>query len=103
MLSLKKISELSLFRRMLSMFLFIFSYTLLITLWFILPVSTDKGATLASCLNTGATLYAAVVAYLLLDNWKEQHRVNYFSGLGKDLILQLKKRMDIPLISQLLL
>lgn len=73
---MKKFSELSLFRRMVSMFLFVFSYTLLITLWLILPISTDKGATLASCLSIGATLYAAVVAYLLLDNWKEQHRDN---------------------------
>lgn len=71
-----KFSELSLFRRMVSMFLFVFSYTLLITLWLVLPISTDKGATLASCLSIGATLYAAIVAYLLLDNWKEQHRDN---------------------------
>lgn len=61
---------------MLSMFLFIFSYVVLITIVFILPISIDRGATLASCLSFGATLYAAVVAYLLLDNWKVQHRTN---------------------------
>ena len=77
---MKKFSELSLFRRMVSMFLFVFLYTLLITLWFVLPISTDKGATLASCLSVGATLYAAIVAYLLLDNWKVQHRENLKSN-----------------------
>ncbi|NNG75398.1 hypothetical protein [Acinetobacter terrae] len=71
---MKKFSELSLYRKMLSMFLFIFSYVVLITVVCILPISIDRGATLASCLSFGATLYAAVVAYLLLDNWKVQHR-----------------------------
>lgn len=88
---MKQFSELNLFRRMVSMFLFVFSYTLLITILFVLPISMDKGATLASCLSIGATLYAAVVAYLLLDNWKEQHRANYLSGLGKELIASMKK------------
>ncbi len=73
---MKEFSELSLFRRMVSMFLFIFSYILLITILFVLPISMDKGATLATCLSVGATLYAAIVAYLLLDNWKTQHRDN---------------------------
>lgn len=73
---LKKFSGLSLYRRMLSMFLLIFTYVLLVTILFILPISTDKGATLATCLSMGATLYAAIVAYLLLDNWKIQHREN---------------------------
>lgn len=73
---MKEFSELSLFRRMVSMFLFIFSYILLITILFVLPISMDKGATLATCLSVGAMLYAAIVAYLLLDNWKTQHRDN---------------------------
>lgn len=76
---MKMFSELSLFRRIVSMFLFV------------LPISMDKGATLANCLSIGATLYAAVVAYLLLDNWKEQHRANYVSDLGKELIASMKK------------
>ncbi|OAL80963.1 hypothetical protein AY606_14135 [Acinetobacter sp. SFB] len=62
------------------MFLLIFSYTVLIAIFFILPISVDRGATLASCLSFGATLYAAVVAYLLLDNWKIQHRENLKSA-----------------------
>lgn len=77
---MKKFSELSLYRRMLSMFLLVFIYVFLITILFILPISTDKGATLASCLSVGATLYAAIVAYLLLDNWKIQHRENLKSA-----------------------
>jgi hypothetical protein len=79
-LELKKFSELNLYRKMLSMFLLTFSYTLLITIVFIFPISNDKGATLASCLSVSATLYAAIVAYLLLDNWKIQHRENLKSA-----------------------
>lgn len=59
---------------MISMFLLIFSYTLLIMIVYILPLSNDKGSAIASCLSFGATLYAAIVAYLILDNWKVQHR-----------------------------
>lgn len=73
---MKSFSDVSLHRKMVSMFCFTFSYDLLITIIFILPISNDKGATLASCLSIGATLYAAIVAYLLLDNWKIQHREN---------------------------
>src|SRR5690606_13337980 len=79
-LELKKFSELNLYRKMLSMFLLTFSYTLLITIVFIFPISNDKGTTLASCLSVSATLYAAIVAYLLLDNWKIEHRENLKSA-----------------------
>ena len=75
---------------MLSMFLLIFSYTGLIAIICILPMSVDRGAALASCLSFGATLYAAVVAYLLLDMWKQEHKASYFSDLGKNLINHLK-------------
>lgn len=68
------------------MFLLIFSYTVLIAIVFILPMSIDRGAALASCLSFGATLYAAIVAYLLLDMWKQEHKASYFSDLGKNLI-----------------
>ncbi|WP_297426780.1 hypothetical protein [uncultured Acinetobacter sp.] len=69
-----------LFLKMILTFLFIF-----ISIWFfatyvILPISMDKGATLASCLSMGATLYAAVVAYLLVGYWKVQHRENLKSN-----------------------
>lgn len=69
-----------LFLKMILTFLFIF-----ISIWFfatyvILPISMDKGAILASCLSMGATLYAAVVAYLLVGYWKVQHRENLKSN-----------------------
>lgn len=76
---MRKFSELSLYRKMLSMFLLIFSSIVLITIFLILPISIDRGAALASCLSFGVTLYAAVVAYLILDNWKIQHRATLTS------------------------
>ena len=87
---MKKFSERSLYRKVISMFLLIFSYTVLIAIVFILPMSIDRGAALASCLSFGATLYAAIVAYLLLDMWKQEHKASYFSDLGKNLINHLK-------------
>lgn len=83
---------------MLSMFLFIFFTSLLFSLIFILPISVDKGAALASILGFIATLYAAVVAYLLLDNWKEQHKANYYSEMGKNLINQLRS-LNVEVLS----
>ena len=95
---MESFSKLSLHRKMVSMFLFIFSSSLLIALIFILPISHDKGATLASCLSVAATLYAAVVAYLLLDNWKIQHRENLKSTYSQKTFnkyIDLRNSIDV--------
>ena len=60
--------------KMILMFILIFTAIWLFVTYKILPLATDSGAALASCLSAGATIFAAIVAYLLLDNWKIQHK-----------------------------
>lgn len=66
--------------KMILTFILIFTAIWLFATYKILPLASDSGAVLASCLSAGATIFAAIVAYLLLDNWKIQHRENLKSA-----------------------
>jgi hypothetical protein len=71
---MKKTHNMNLLFKMILMFILIFTAIWLFATYKILPLATDSGAALASCLSAGATIFAAIVAYLLLDNWKIQHK-----------------------------
>lgn len=69
---LKPISEVNLARNLISSFICILSFSLLIYILVIYPLDGDKASSLASMFGFAATLFAPIAAFILINNWKEQ-------------------------------
>lgn len=73
---LKPLREVNLARNLISSFICILLFSLLIYIIVIYPLEGDKASSLASMFGFAATLFAPIAALFLLDNWKVQAKYN---------------------------